>query len=149
VTVFRLCGHAAKGPRLVFDQSNCRINPPSSPPPAGNDPPDPADTPWFGNGPPFEKWVGINDEKSFIAAFVPSRATLAQRSPGINPVVGCHFPACWVQLVGLMNTRATFSGRHRPRKRAIQYSETSMVELESAARRKRRFGNDGIPATDN
>src|SRR5450755_3309411 len=77
VTVFRLCGHAASGPRLVFDQSNCLISPPSSPPPVGNDPPDSADTPLFGNGPPpLLKWIGINDEKSFIAVFVPSCATL-------------------------------------------------------------------------
>src|SRR6476469_4829803 len=88
VAVFRLCGHAASGPRLVFDQSNCLISPPSSPPPVGNDPPDLADTPLFGNGSPFEKWAGINGEKSLIAAFVPPRATLSQGSPGVNPVLG-------------------------------------------------------------
>src|SRR3984885_16293148 len=89
------------------------------------------------------KDVGINAEKPFIAAFVPWRVTLAQRSPGINPVVGCNFPASWVQSVGLM-----ISDRHRPRKRAIQYSETSTVEPESAARRKRRSGNGGTAAPD-
>src|ERR1700674_2784865 len=86
VTVFRLCGHAASGPRLVLDQSNCLISPPSSPPPVGNDPPDSADTPLFGNGPPFRKWIGINNEKSFIAAFVPPRARLPHGSSGVNPL---------------------------------------------------------------
>src|SRR6202167_1077720 len=55
VAVFSLGGHAASGPRLVFDQSNCLMSPPSSPPPVGNDPPDSVDTPLFGNGPPFER----------------------------------------------------------------------------------------------
>src|ERR1700722_10579034 len=38
------------------------------------------------------KGFGINGEKSLIAGFVPGRATLAQGSPGINPVVGCNSP---------------------------------------------------------
>ena len=56
-----------------------------------------ADTPLFGNGPPFLNGVGINGEKPFIAAFVPRRATLPHyfnrgradsRAPRAWPVEG-------------------------------------------------------------
>src|ERR1700761_46928 len=71
VTVFRLWGHLASGPRLVLVQSNCRISAPSSPPPLGNDPPCSADTLSFGNVHP-SCIRQINRRKRATAAFVPA-----------------------------------------------------------------------------
>src|SRR5665213_2235923 len=111
VTVIRLCGHTESGPRPVGVQSYFRIRAATSPPPAGNDSPDPADPAWSGTSSP-QKTTTTRRGKRHDPAFVPHagprppRNILARFGGPCDPSLAIRLDQCPAALLAasLFNT---------------------------------------------